>query len=197
MVADIKKNEHFYSAIEKYGWNNFSHEIIENNLKETEVNQREQYWIKFYNSTDPNYGYNHTSGGSMNMTYSEETKEKIRKSWTPERRLQQAERLKKLKEAHPEWVQKNIEKLNQVRPDVKGINNPMYGKNRSGINAGNKKKVICIETGQVFYTIIDAARWAGSEGLKSHISQVCKGKRKVSGKHPITGEPLHWKYIEE
>ena len=31
----------------------------------------------------------------------------------------------------------------------------------------------------------------------SDISKVCRGKQKSAGKHPVTGEKLIWKYIEE
>ena len=32
--------------------------------------------------------------------------------------------------------------------------------------------------------------------LNAHnISQCCLGKQKSAGKHPITGEKLHWKFV--
>lgn len=59
-----RHNTLFYKAIQKYGWNNFSHEIIENNiLTQHEANEREIYWISFYNSFKN--GYNATPGGNM------------------------------------------------------------------------------------------------------------------------------------
>ena len=53
----------FYHAIEKYGWDNFSHEILEDNLTHDEACEREQYYINYYKSNQEEYGYNVTSGG--------------------------------------------------------------------------------------------------------------------------------------
>lgn len=54
----------FWPAIQEYGWNNFSHEVIETNiLTQTKANEREQYWIAFYDSY--NTGYNATLGGTF------------------------------------------------------------------------------------------------------------------------------------
>jgi group I intron endonuclease len=57
----------FRDAIKKYGWENFTHEILEDNIKtRAEANQREQYWIAYYHTyvKDPFCnGYNLTKGG--------------------------------------------------------------------------------------------------------------------------------------
>lgn len=67
-----KDSSIFYAAIQKYGFDNFSHEIIEENIKSKELaNQREQFWIAHYNTWiyDPNCkGYNSTKGGTCNNT---------------------------------------------------------------------------------------------------------------------------------
>lgn len=58
-------NEYNYprsQAFRKYGLENFKFEIIEECLME-ELNEKEQYYIKYYNSLVPN-GYNLTLGGS-------------------------------------------------------------------------------------------------------------------------------------
>lgn len=47
-------------AIQKYGRENFYYEILESQI--TNYNEREKYWIKYYNSLKPN-GYNITEGG--------------------------------------------------------------------------------------------------------------------------------------
>lgn len=58
----------FWNAIKKYGWNSFSHDIIENGIKtQEEANEREMYWIDYYRSYigfDNANGYNMTLGGN-------------------------------------------------------------------------------------------------------------------------------------
>lgn len=51
------------------------------------------------------------------------------------------------------------------------------------IGEANSKKVLCIETGEVFESTMDAQRKTGI----SNISPACRGKRKTAGK-------LHWKF---
>ena len=55
-------NYHFHNAIRKYGSEDFTYEIIEDDIKSTEVlNEREKYWISYYDSYYN--GYNSTLGG--------------------------------------------------------------------------------------------------------------------------------------
>lgn len=53
----------FWRAIQKYGWDNFTHEILEEDLLHDEACEREKYYISIYRSNIPCYGYNTTSGG--------------------------------------------------------------------------------------------------------------------------------------
>lgn len=62
-------------AINKYGWENFKAEIIEECPREM-LNERERFWIKFYDCMAPK-GYNLTNGGDTNFTVSDETRAKI------------------------------------------------------------------------------------------------------------------------
>lgn len=71
-----KKNTRFYYAIEKYGWDNFEHIILEDGLTQIEAEELEQYYIKLYNTITP-YGYNLTYGGEHNKQISEETRKKM------------------------------------------------------------------------------------------------------------------------
>lgn len=75
----------------------------------------------------------------------------------------------------------------------KGKNNPMYGK--TGDKCPTSKKVYCIELNEVYNSMREAERKTGINN--SCISDACKGKQKTAGKHPITGERLHWKYVED
>ena len=50
------------NAINKYGWAEMKREIVEENIPEDQLDQREKYWIKMYNTIAP-HGYNLTEGG--------------------------------------------------------------------------------------------------------------------------------------
>lgn len=181
----------FYLAIQKYGWNNFEHKILETNLSQAEANERERYWIKIYNANNKQNGYNLTPGGQSYMAElwaQPEYKEKMKKSFSKSRKKQfqnikiREQRLSTLKNGikkawnDPQWREKRIEKIT-------GDKNP------------NSKKVINLETNKVFSTIKEAATWAQLKSV-SGIGQCCRGKQKTSGKHPITGEPLHWRFYK-
>lgn len=71
------QNRHFSNAINKYGWDNFEHLILFVNLTHDEACEKEKELIQYYNSNDPRHGYNHTSGGDVNFTMSEEARKKI------------------------------------------------------------------------------------------------------------------------
>ncbi len=49
---------HFARAIRKYGAENFSVELIDTAINQDELNQKEQYWIQYYDSV--HLGYNET-----------------------------------------------------------------------------------------------------------------------------------------
>ena len=70
---------HFYAAIQKYGWNNFEHIILEDNISLQEIEKKEKYWIAQYQSNLKEKGYNLTEGGETGCL-SEETKQKMSKS---------------------------------------------------------------------------------------------------------------------
>lgn len=75
------RNQPFYRAIKKYGWDNFDHEIIASNLTREEANNFEKKLIEELNTHINNgYGYNSTMGGDgiLGHHHSEETKEKMR-----------------------------------------------------------------------------------------------------------------------
>ena len=74
------KNKYFYRAIQKYGWDNFQHEVIAEHLTREEACKFEIVLIKALKSNCSKYGYNLSSGGEHGGTgrdVSEETRRKI------------------------------------------------------------------------------------------------------------------------
>ena len=69
----------FAYAIQKYGWDNFEHEVIADNLTKEEANNFEKLLINKLDTINPKFGYNCKEGGS-NGSLSEKTKKKIGKS---------------------------------------------------------------------------------------------------------------------
>lgn len=62
-------------AILKYGWNNFNTELIEECDSKSLLDERERYWIDYYNARDKTVGYNISKGGEGNSrACSKETK---------------------------------------------------------------------------------------------------------------------------
>lgn len=59
-----------------------------------------------------------------------------------------------------------------------------------------KKEVVCLETSVVYNSLSDASRWCGLKS-GSKIGDCCSSKRKSAGKHPETGQCLHWMYYED
>lgn len=86
-------------------------------------------------------------------------------------------------------------KMSEHHADFKGKNHPRYGHSEqySGIHSGVAKQVYCIELGTIFVTISEAIKTIGVK----NISQCVRKIEKSAGKHPETGEPLHWLYVEE
>jgi len=68
-------NSLFYKAIRKYGIENFIFEVVEECKKE-ELDEKEKYWIKYYDSNNLEKGYNLTDGGES-QTFSILTQEQV------------------------------------------------------------------------------------------------------------------------
>lgn len=74
--VNYKASPYFYSAIQKYGWDNFDHEIIANNLTKQEACDLEIKFIKELDTMNEANGYNLTEGGE-GAKHSERTRKKI------------------------------------------------------------------------------------------------------------------------
>lgn len=193
-------NKHFQNAISKYGWDSFAHDILENHLSYEEACEKEQYYIQLYNSNNPDYGYNIESGGNRKQTtISDSTRQKLSqighknlgKTRTDEQKAYISEQTKKAMNApemkekmraiydSDEWRKKNSEstKLQWQNTDL-----------RKRVKEVNGKKVQCIETGEIFETLTDAAK--KMKANRHGIGYCCVGKQKTCG-------GFHWKYVDE
>lgn len=69
-------NTHFSRALRKYSKEDFILEVIDSADNRDELNKKEQYWIKYYDSCLN--GYNSTSGGDGGNTYIKKTEEELK-----------------------------------------------------------------------------------------------------------------------
>ena len=60
-----KDNNHFWSSICLYGWDSFTHEILEIVDNEKTALAREKYYIEYYESYKSEYGYNNSISGDF------------------------------------------------------------------------------------------------------------------------------------
>ncbi len=126
-------------AIQKYGWENFKVEIIEV-CPVDKLNEREIFWIAELNTKVPN-GYNLTEGGDGGINPSAETRAKISvskkgKSLSKEHRAKISANHADMKgENNPFYGKHHTEeskaKISANLPDMKGANNPFYGKHHT------------------------------------------------------------------
>lgn len=182
----------FWRAIQKYGWSTFSVEVLETvearsvkDLKKR-LNLLEKYWIKFYHTyiNDPEcHGYNADLGGSA-CPVSEETRRKISASlkgktpWNKGLTKETDERIKNAKPSSTTWKKGHLnspEAMQRAHEASRGENSKVA------------KKVVCIETGEVFVSGAAAARKYNCH--PANISQCLHGRVK-------TAAGVHWKFLE-
>ena len=72
-----ESSPHFWNAIQKYGWDNFSHEILFSGLPKDKACEEEKRLIAELNATDREFGYNQKLGGELGSSPTKEVREKI------------------------------------------------------------------------------------------------------------------------
>lgn len=65
------KNIHLQNAYTNYGAGTFTIEILEEIQDDTDIDEREKYWIEYYKTYDREHGYNLTKGGDGGNSYVE------------------------------------------------------------------------------------------------------------------------------
>lgn len=88
------RKTYIHKAITKHGKNNFIIEQIDRADSLEELNNKEAYWIKLLDSTNPKLGYNLESGG-LNKRVSQRTKDKISEANKGKKRAPVSEETKK------------------------------------------------------------------------------------------------------
>ena len=132
-------DSYFYRTIRKYGLENFSFEVIEQCSKE-ELDAKEKYWIAYYNSNLPDFGYNLTDGGET-ATHSKLTPQQV----TEIINLLMNSDLSQEEIAHQyDMSQRLISAINLGQVWVKeNITYPIRSK-----NSNHKKEKLCVDCGE-------------------------------------------------
>jgi len=74
----ILTNLYLYRATNKYGWDNFKVMVLDGFIKtQEELDKLECWWIKIFQSINPDIGYNLSNGGNGPGKCTNETKKKI------------------------------------------------------------------------------------------------------------------------
>lgn len=196
---------YFHKAIKKYGKDNFKWEILEDNILSENLNEREKYWIKYYDTF--NNGYNLTEGGDHD-NHLQKWKEN-----NPEMAIESAKRgynlMRQILEQNPEkdkqrqekairgmkkYVEEHKEEWSQHSYETYLKHKEQVDKQFAEFHKQQSKKVICIETGMIYPSTSEAGRQ--TKISQSNISACCRGQRQSAGKDK-DGNKLHWKYIED
>lgn len=161
-------NYHFTNAIKFYGWNNFKHEIIAEQLTSDEAETMERELIEQYNAMDQRYGYNLTSGGEKGKEFSQETRDKIsqaNKNPTEETRQKMSASAKA--RCTEEW-RRIMSERNKTRNI--GENNPNYkGHDKCKKTNRRKNKTDNNNANRATPTV---SRWAGDNNPR-HLNPLC------------------------
>lgn len=192
-------NRHLKNALTKYGTQHFQYDVLEE-CPPDKLDERERFWIKTirpaYNVTDGGQG----RGKKLSPETIEMLRESGRRSWDEktdeERNAVIKNNLKGPKVGHAvtDETRAAIREKNtgkkQKQETIEKRKATIAEKKRLGYvqtNSGHKKKVVCIETGEIFESVNAAAEKINVH--PSNISSVLNGKQK-------TAKRFHFKYSE-
>ena len=162
-------NAYMEHAVNKHGLDNFDITILERDVPLDKLDEREQYWLDYYQSYDLDKGYNicKVAGTTKGVTHTEE--------WCQE---------------HSEWLKDKWATDEDYRKfwhdKMSGENNYFYGKDCSGDKNGHSKAVRCVELNKIYTTVKEASKCSGTS--RQNISHVLNGRQETAGGY-------HWEYV--
>lgn len=198
-----RHNPYFLKAIQKYGWDNFTHEVLCSGLSKEAACEKEMELIRFHRSNNEEYGYNLSSGGefpSTGITLSEETRRKLSESKRGDKspwygKKFSEEHRRKMRESHLGKHFWNDEQRAQISERQRGEKNHNYGKRASEEtrkkqrDSHRKYNVLQVDVEGRIVAVFPSTR-AAATAVGSHsgvISSVCRGERK-------TAAGYRWRY---
>lgn len=113
------RNEHFWNAIKKYGWDNIEHRVLVTGLSKEEASEVEKMYIALYRSHEIKHGYNLTEGGETGIVHTMESRRKL-----------SASKMGKRYNIGVPFTEERKRHLSENHADVSGEKNPMYGKKK-------------------------------------------------------------------
>ena len=203
-----QQNKHFYSAIQKYGWENIKHDILFEKLTQQQAFEKEIEMIRLYKSNDRRFGYNKSTGGESTVKGArwklskecvEKRAQKLRgRKLTEEHKKKLSEAHKGLpsyKREHPMSEETKIKISNSLKKWNAEHESPNKGKKRKksplGVLRtiqGHYKPIVCVETGIVYDSIKHASIKNNIDN--SSLSKVCRKLRETAGGY-------HWRFLNE
>lgn len=168
-----KRNTLFYRAIMKYGWSNFKHEILFDGMTKAEACDMEIALIKSHDSTNPQKGYNNSTGGESGTA-----------GITPwNKGLPSPQRGVPLSEEHRQRI--IAARIGKPHPHKGCVFTEEHRRNLSTAHTHQKRVVICVETGCRYSSIREAESVTGFR----HIGECCRNVPKYK-----TAGGFHWEF---
>lgn len=174
--SGYKECPHFWKAIQKYGWQNFSHEIIAHGLSHQEACEMEIQQIAQYGSNNCRNGYNiHKGGDGFDSEFS-------RRLWQDESFRNYAS--SRMREA---WQDPEKRERRSAQTKARWANPEFRSQITSKIKKTCAQPVVCVETGVIYETMKDASLATGAN--KPNICRAIRTGYKCAG--------YHWKYKDD
>ena len=186
--VNYKNSPYFYSAITKYGWGNFEHEILYENLTKDEACQLEIQLIKEFKTQDKNFGYNILEGGitpCMPLEVRQKLSEALKGNKNGLGHPCSEEKKRKISEAQKgrQFTEEHKQKLSDA---AKKRHVPCSDEKREKLSKSypHKKPVYCLETDTVYPSVQECARQLNL--YATNISKVCRGIHHTTGGYHFT-----------